>query len=252
MQIDVKNKVVIVTGSTRGIGKEILLKFAKSGALVVVNYRKKSNFIRLKPELDKIEATYLGVKCDISKEKHVKRMIKRAHDKFGRIDVLVNNAGFYEHSDVAQLSTADWNKVLNTNLVGVFHCIREASYIMIPQKYGKIVNIASAVGLNAHTSNAAYAASKSAVINLTKFFAISMAPFINVNCVAPGLIDTDLINHFTKKRRDEASKNNLIKRLGKPSDIAPLVLFLSSDESRFINGQTIVADGGYSVKNGIF
>ena len=241
-----KDKVVLVTGSSRGIGRSIVVKFAKEGANVIVNYKTND---REAQTITEIISSYgnecICIKADVSKEKDVKRMIETIIEKFGRIDILVNNAGIAIDNDFQNRSIKDWQETLNTNLIGVFLTSKYAGKYMLENKYGKIINMSSTNGIDTiYPYSIDYDASKAGLINLTKNLAIEFAPFINVNAVAPGWVNTGMNDDLSKSYLKAEMEKILLKRFAEPEEIADVVLFLASDKARYIDGETIRVDGG--------
>ncbi|MGD2251204.1 MAG: 3-oxoacyl-ACP reductase family protein [Candidatus Methanofastidiosia archaeon] len=244
--LSVKGKKAVVTGSSRGIGKGCALTLAKYGADIVVNYvsseEKAADTVK---EVTELGRESFAVKADVSNEGHVKKLITKTVDYFGRIDILVNNAGIHQHLKTWELSLPDWNRVLNTNLTGVFLCSREAVIHMKEQKLGSIVNISSCVGFTGTDHEIHYASTKSGVIGFTKSLALEAAPYnVRVNAVAPGFIATDMVLPLTEKERKDIELEIPLGRLGNPEDIGEVVAFLASDVSQYITGETIHVNGG--------
>lgn len=248
--MEFKDKIVLVTGSSRGIGRSIAVKFAKEGANVIINYKNSKKEAEV---LSEILSTYgnscMCIKADVSKENEVENMIEKIINKYGKIDVLVNNAGIAIDSEFEDRKVQDWKDTLDTNLIGVFLTSKYAGKYMKEKGYGKIVNISSTNGLDTtYTYSVDYDASKAAIINLTKNLAIEFAPYVNVNAVAPSWIDTDMNNDLPKDYLREEKNKILLKRFAEPEEIADVVLFLSSDKSRYIDGETIRVDGGIKIE----
>lgn len=244
-----KGKIVLVTGSSRGIGRSIAVKFAKNGATVIINY--KSNGIEAKA-ITEIISSYnnacMCIQADVSKEKDVKRMIDTIIEKYGHIDILVNNAGIAIDNDFQNRHIKDWQETLNTNLIGVFLTSKYAGKYMLEKKYGKIINISSTNGIDTiYPYSIDYDASKAGLINMTKNLAIEFAPFINVNAVAPGWVDTGMNEDLSKSYLKSEMEKTLLKRFAEPEEIANVVLFLASDMARYIDGETIRVDGGLKI-----
>lgn len=234
-----ENKVVIVTGGSRGIGKAIAERFAETGAKVIVTYK------------NSIDAAYFdskGIKhtqCDAVNTREVQAFVDSVIKEHSRVDVLVNNAGLTKDGLLMRMSEEDWDIVMNTNAKGVFNFTKAVCRQMISQRQGKIVNISSVVGLTGNAGQANYSSSKAAVIGFTKSTAKELASRnINVNCIAPGYIDTDM----TSKLNDTVKQGILdaipLKRIGSGTDIANTVLFLSSSGADYITGQVLCVDGG--------
>jgi Dehydrogenases with different specificities (related to short-chain alcohol dehydrogenases) len=242
---DLKGKVALVTGAGRGIGKEIALTLAFQGADVIVTDVADTVFDTAK-EIEKLGVNSLALKCDVSNSQEVQNTQKQVIEKFKKLDILVNNAGIYPQKPFLELTQEDWAKVLDINLNGIFYVTKAFLPGMVERKYGKIVNLSSISGPFVIFPNLVhYSSSKAAIAGFTKALALEMAPnHINVNAVAPGPIDV------SGGQMPEAMTSQIIRaiplgRMGKPDDIASLVVFLVSDEANFITGQTVVSDGGY-------
>ena len=242
-----KDKVVLITGASRGIGRSTALLFAKEGAKVIVNYQKaEKEANEVVREISKIGSEAIALKCDVSKEEEVKKMIFEGIKKFGRIDVLVNNAGIVFDVPLFEKTLDQWTKTLGVNLIGVFLCSKYVAANMKKQKSGVIINISSTNGIDTlNTESADYDASKTGVISLTKNLASELAPNIRVNCIAPGWVGTDINKGLPKDYVAEETEHILMKRFGKPEEIAKAVLFLASEDASFITRTTLVVDGGY-------
>ncbi len=244
--MDLKDKVVLVTGSSRGIGKAIALLFAKREAKVIVNYSKSEREANeVLNEINKISEG-ISIKCDVSDEKQVKSMIEKIVKKFGRLDILINNAGVVFDIPLFEKTIEQWNKTLGVNLIGTFLCSKYAVPYIKEQKSGVIINIASTNGIDSLSPDSAdYDSSKAGVISLTKNLASELAPNIRVNCVAPGWINTDINKNLPRDYVIEETEKILLKRFGMPEEIGKAVLFLASDDASFITGTTLIVDGGY-------
>lgn len=241
-------KVAIVTGSSRGIGKAIALEFARNGAKVVVNYFKsKEEAEKVVDEIKKTGEDAIAIMADVSDEMQVKKLFEEAVKKFGRMDILVNNAGVYIHNEASEFDEKNWSETLDTNLKSVMLCTKEAVHEMKKQKSGTIVNIASTWGIINYGGAPAYGASKAGIVFLTKRFAKEFGPNIRVNAIAPGMIDTDMTAGDSEEHIKQYSSEATLKRIGKPEEIAKAVLFLASDDSSYITGEVIIADGGYNL-----
>ena len=241
-------KVVLVTGSSRGIGKATITEFAKKGYNVVINYKNSdSEADTLKEELEgNYHIKAITVKADVSNESDVKKMVKNIIDEFKHIDVLVNNAGIAIDKEFEDRTVDDWNKTLSTNLIGPFLVSKYVGEVMMNQKYGKIINISSTNGINSFfPTSIDYDASKAGVINLTHNLAIQFAPYINVNCVAPGWVNTEMNQELPKDLIEEETAKIYKKRFAEPSEIGKVVCFLASEDADFINDEVIKVDGGY-------
>jgi len=243
------NRVAIITGGATGIGKAIALEFAREGAAVVVSSRKVANLEKIVAEIKASGGRALAVATDVTRRDEAQRMAEQAVAAFGRIDILVNNAGTASKNTILEMTEADWDTVLDTNLKSVFLCTQAVARYMIPQQYGRVINMASMAGRGwNYAGSANYSTSKAGVIELTKCYARELAP-ITVNAIAPGTIDTDI---FYLKRTPEQVQEYLkqhiagsaLKRIGKPEEVAKLTLFLASDDAGFITGATYPIDGG--------
>lgn len=244
--LEFKDKVVLVTGSSHGIGRSIAISFAKEGANVIINY--KNSDLDASVAYD-IVSSYgnkcMCIKADVSKDRDVKNMIDAIIAEFGKIDVLVNNAGIAIDSEFGDKTISGWQDTMNTNVLGPFLTIKYAGKEMYKRQYGKIVNISSTNGINTiFPYSADYDASKAALINLTKNAAIQYAPYVNVNSVAPGWVDTQMNSELPKSYLKEEKEKILLKRFAEPEEIANVVLFLASDKARYITSEVIAASGG--------
>ena len=242
-----KDKVALITGASRGMGRATALLFAKEGAKIIVNYNKseeKAN--EVVEDIKKAGSDAIAVKCDVSEEEEVKSMVKQSIDKFGRIDILVNNAGIVFDVPFAEKTAEQWRRTLDVNLLGVFLCSKYISEHMLKQGNGKIINIASTNGIDAFSPEAMdYDASKAGVIIMTRGLAAELAPKIRVNCVAPGWVDTEMNKDLPKDFIEEEKEKIYLKRFADPEEIAKTTLFLASDDSSFITGSIFKIDGGY-------
>ncbi len=241
------NKVALITGSSRGIGSAIAREFAEESYDIIINYKKnEEEAMALKRKLeDQYSVSVLLVKADVSSEEQVKSMVDKVMDTYGRIDVLVNNAGIAIDKEFEDRTVADWEKTLNTNLIGPFLVSKYVGNIMMENRGGKIINISSTNGINAFfPTSIDYDASKAGLINLTHNLAIQFAPFVNVNCVAPGWVNTEMNQDLPKELLDEELEKIYLKRFAEPEDIAKVVVFLASDAANYINGEVIKVDGG--------
>ena len=244
-------RVAIVTGGGEGIGRSIALEFAKAGADVVVASRTLANLEKVAQEIRILGRRSLAIATDVSVVEQVHDMVNQTIDKFGRIDILVNNAGTIRRTPLLEITEEDWDAVLDVNLKGVFFCSQAVATYMVKQKYGKIINVSSVSGRGGGgLSFAHYCTSKAGVIMLTKCFAQELGPYgINVNAIAPGPTDTDMPKRGRTPEealewQEKAAKRTLIGRIGTAQEMANLVLFLASDDSSFICGETIAIDGG--------
>ncbi|WP_294371216.1 3-oxoacyl-[acyl-carrier-protein] reductase [uncultured Clostridium sp.] len=239
-------KCALVTGASRGIGKAIALKLASLGANLVLNYRSsEAEALEVEKEIKNMGVETISVKGDISKLEDVENLVAAAKEKFGIIDIMVNNAGITKDNLILRMKEEDFDKVIDVNLKGVFNCLKVITPIMVRQKHGKIVNLSSVVGISGNAGQVNYAASKAGVIGMTKSLAKEVGSRgINVNAVAPGFIETDMTEVLGEKYKDEMKKNIPLKKLGKPEDVANVVAFLVSESSDYVTGQVIHVDGG--------
>jgi len=244
-----KGKVAIVTGAAQGIGRGIALALAKEGAKVVVSdiSDKIADAVR---EIESLGSEALAVRANVADSRETREMAKAAVKKFGRIDILVNNAGIYPFKLLVEMKEEEWDKVIGINLKGVFNCTKAVLPKMIEQKSGNIVNIASIAGAVIGYANLVhYSASKGGVLGFTKAAAVELAQYkIRVNAIAPGAVETPgtkIVGNEALKQIEQAIP---LKRIGQPRDIANLVVFLASDDSSYITGQLIVADGGLTIQ----
>lgn len=241
-----KGKNVIVTGATRGIGREIALTLAQNGANIAMNYRNLNSEVEdLINEIKSFGVNALAIKCDVSITEEVDKFVKEVKSHYNTIDILVNNAGITKDGLILRMKEEDFNNVLDVNLKGTFNTTKSVSSIMVRQKYGKIINISSVVGIAGNAGQCNYAASKAGVIGFSKSVARELASRnINVNVVAPGYINTDMTKNLPDKVKEEIIKSIPMKKIGDPKEVANLVLFLSSNLSDYITGQVINVDGG--------
>ncbi len=241
-----KDKIALITGASRGIGREIALLFAKEGAQTVLGAR---NLAALEPLRDEIKAQGfrepLLAQVDVSKEDSVEHFLDAALDKYERVDILVNNAGVTRDGLMLRMSEADWDEVLDTNLKGTFFAMKAAAKVMIRQRQGRIINMASVVGLIGNPGQANYSASKAGIIALTKSAAKELASRnVLINAIAPGFIDTDMTRVLPEMVKTEMLKVIPLKRFGTGLDVARVALYLASEHSNYITGQVITVDGG--------
>ncbi len=244
--MDFKEKTVIVTGASRGIGKAIALKMGELGANVVINYsRDEKGAKAVLDELTKMGSKGIIVKSNVTSTDEVDDMIDKTIDTFGHIHVLVNNAGITRDSLLLRMKEEDWDSVLETNLKGVFNCTKAVTRHMMKARQGVIINISSVIGITGNAGQSNYAAAKAGIIGFSKSMAKELAPRgIRVNVVAPGFIKTDMTDVLDDKIKQGILSNIPLKRYGTPDDIAQVVAFLASDYSSYITGQVINVDGG--------
>lgn len=240
------HKVVMITGAARGIGSAMVGAFAAAGWKVLANCR----------QIPRDSAAYAEIcvrypeqvefyPADVTERQQVDRMVERCVEKFGAVDLLINNAGVAQSKLFIDLTEADWDLVFNTNLKAVFHCTQSVLRYMLSRKEGQIINIASIWGLVGASCEAHYAASKSGVIGLTKSLAKELGPSnIRVNCIAPGIIKTDMLAGFSAEELDVMRQETPLQQLGQPADVAACALFLASAEAGFFTGQVLSPNGG--------
>lgn len=246
MQINLSGRVALVTGSTRGIGRAIAQALAASGAAVVVTGRDETQAAKVAEEIAaSTGAKVVGMGVDISDPKAAAAVIERAEKEMGQLDILVNNAGLTRDNLIMRLKDEDWDDVLNANLRGAFITSRAASRGMMKRRWGRIINIASVVGITGNKGQSNYAASKAGLIGLTKSIAKELASRgVLANVLAPGFVETDMTAAMTPEARATLAGGIPLERLGTPQDIAGIVVVLASDLAAYITGQVIVVDGG--------
>lgn len=239
-------KVALITGATRGIGKQIALELASQGYNIALNYRKQNEELEaLKKEIESQNVKYLTVYGDVSNYEDVEKFIKEIIKEFGKIDVLVNNAGITKDMLLMRMKKEDFENVIDVNLIGTFNVTKNVIPYMMKARNGKIVNISSVVGISGNAGQTNYSASKAGIIGFTKSLAKEVASRnINVNAIAPGFIKTDMTDVLKEEVKEEISKTIPLKRMGEAKDVANLVKFLVSEESNYITGQVINVDGG--------
>ncbi len=244
-----KGKVAVVTGGSRGIGREIVLALAKEGANIFFNYGGRAD--AAKETLDLVSEFGVeaeAMKADVSNEEEVQAFFKEVTNRFGRIDILVNNAGITRDNLLMRMKEQEWDDVININLKGTFLCTKAVTRTMMKQRAGKIINMASVVGIIGNAGQANYVASKAGMIGLTKTTARELAPRgINVNAVAPGFIETEMTSELDENTKELMLTQIPLGAYGKTKDIANAVKFLASDESSYITGQVLSVDGGMSM-----
>lgn len=240
------NKVALITGSSRGIGKQIAIKFAKEGYNIVVNYvNKNSEVEKTIEEIKTFGVEVLEAQGDVSIYEESEKIVNSAIEKFGQIDVLVNNAGITRDTLIIRMKPEDFTKVININLVGTFNMTKNVVPYMMKKREGRIINISSVVGISGNAGQCNYAASKAGIIGFTKSVAKELASRnILVNAVAPGFIETDMTDVLQDTVKENIKKQIPVNRMGAATDVANAVYFLSSEESSYITGQVLQVDGG--------
>lgn len=240
------NKVALVTGAARGIGKAIALKLASNGYDVIVNYNgseeRANEVVKMCNELGSNSMAY---RCNVANFSDVEEMVKSIVEKYGKIDVLVNNAGITKDTLLLRMSEDDFDNVIDINLKGSFNCIKHVSKVMLKARSGKIINMSSVVGVSGNAGQINYSSSKAGIIGMTKSAAKELASRgITVNAIAPGYIDTDMTSVLSDDVKEAVKKQIPLSRLGRPEDIANAVNFLASDEASYITGQVLHVCGG--------
>ena len=244
-----KNKIALVTGAGRGIGRAIAIALAKEGAEVVINYNGSEERAKeVKQTIEENGGKASIYKCNVSDFTACEAMIKDIVKEYGHLDILVNNAGITKDGLIMKMKEEDFDSVLNVNLKGTFNTIRHSARQMLKQRSGKIINISSVSGILGNVGQANYAASKAGVIGLTKTMARELGSRgITVNAIAPGFVDTEMTEVLSEEIRENACKQIILGRFGKPEDIANTAVFLASDKADYITGQIISVDGGMNV-----
>lgn len=246
MKVDLSERVSVVTGASRGIGKAIALELAACGAKVVVNYNRSAEAAEdVVNTIQSMGGEAVAVQGDVSVPEMAQGLIGAAVDAFGRVDVLVNNAGMRADGLLIRMSDEDWDAVLDTNLKGAFNCMKSVAKTMMKQRYGRIINITSVVGLAGNAGQANYASAKAGLIGLTKSVAKELGSRnITVNAIAPGYVETELTATLSDEMKSATLSMTPMGRLGIPEDMAYGVAFLASEQASFITGQVLSIDGG--------
>jgi len=240
-----KNKVSVITGGARGIGREIALLFAGNGSDIALCDVNAEALESTRKEVESLGRSCMVAVVDVTKGSEVDSFVQKTLDKFNKIDILVNNAGITRDGLLVRMSEADWDAVLGVNLKGAFNCTKAVSKIMMKQRDGRIVNMASIIGIMGNAGQANYAASKGGLIAFTKTVAKELASRnVRANAIAPGFIQTDMTAKLTEVVKSEMLKHIPLGKLGSPADVANLALFLASDNSAYITGQVVQVDGG--------
>ena len=246
-----KDKIALVTGSSRGVGRAVALAFAKEGAKVVVNYSSSEKAaLEVVEKIKEMGSDAIAVKADVSKKQDAEALIEAGIEKFGRIDVLVNNAGFTRPALLINMTEEQWDAVVDIHMKGTFLCSQAAAKHMIEQKSGKIINVASVAGVVGTVGQVNYSAAKGGIISMTKSIARELARYnICCNVISLGVVETEMTEKIrTDEKLKEIYLNRiLLKRFAKPEDITPAFVFFASDESNYITGQLLCVDGGYGM-----
>ena len=247
--MSLQGKCALVTGGSRGIGRAVCLELARQGARVAVNYAGNAAAAQETVEACRaLGAEAFAIQADVAGAAESEAMVKEVLARFGRLDILVNNAGVTRDGLMLTMKEADWDAVLDTNLKGAFHCMKAVYRPMMKQKYGRVVNLSSIVGVRGNAGQANYAASKAGLIGLTKSMAKELAARnVTVNAVAPGFIDTDMTAALPEKAREAMLASIPMGRLGQAEDVARAVAFFAGDESAYVTGQVLCVDGGMAV-----
>lgn len=247
--IDLKNKKILITGSSRGIGAEIAKKLASLGAEVVINYansREKAE--KVKKTIEDLGGKAHLIQADVSDFAESKKLIKEAYKKMDGLNVLINNAGITRDKLLLRMKESDWDSVMDINLKGVFNCSKNAARYLLKADNGKLINISSVIGINGNAGQANYAAAKAGIIGFTKSMAKELASKgVCSNVIAPGFIDTDMTNQLNENVQDKILDQIPLARYGKAEEVSDLAAFLASDNANFINGEVIRIDGGMGI-----
>ncbi len=243
-----KDKVAIITGGGQGIGKTTALRFAKEGAKVAVVDFNEETGLRSVQEIGALQGSAIYVKTDVAKRAQVDEMVKRVKQQFGRIDILLNNAGILRDAQLLKMSEEQFDAVIAVNLKGTFNCTQAVAPIMVEQGAGRIINVSSVVGLYGNFGQTNYVATKAGVIGMTKVWARELGrKGICVNAVAPGFIGTEMVQGMPQKIIDVMVQKVPLARIGQPEEVASVYVFLASDEASYVNGTVISVEGGVTV-----
>ncbi|UCD55290.1 MAG: 3-oxoacyl-[acyl-carrier-protein] reductase [Candidatus Omnitrophota bacterium] len=244
-----KDKVAIVTGGSRGIGRAIVLEFARQGANVAFNFLKSEDkALKLKKEIEEKGGNILAFRQDVKDYNAIKVMVEGVKSQFGRLDIIVNNAGILRDKALILMEEQDWEEVISTNLSGAFNLIRAAIVTFMKQKSGNIINITSVAGTKGMPRQVNYSASKAGIVGLTKALAKEVGPYnIRVNAIAPGYIDTDMVKDLKEDYKKELLKSIPLNRFGGSEEVAKIAAFLASEQARYITGQVLTIDGGLAM-----
>jgi NAD(P)-dependent dehydrogenase (short-subunit alcohol dehydrogenase family) len=251
IELGLEGKVSIVTGAGRGLGRDIALRFASQGSKVAILSRSEHEIEEVAETIKKMGSEVLGLKADVSDPQQVRDVVSRTHQKFGTVDILINNAAINIRKPFLEISDSDWQRILDVNLTGYFLFAREVGKIMVSKCSGKVLNVGSELGVVGDvTGQVAYSASKGGVVQLTRCLAAEWARYrINVNCVAPALMDTPLTAELLREPDKKSAFVQAIPlgRFADTGEVADIILFMSSHHADFITGQVLLVDGGYTI-----
>lgn len=242
-----KGEVALITGASRGIGRTIAKVFAQEGAKVAINYlTSEEKAASLADEIHKHGGEAQIIEADVAKAEQVKKMVHDIVSRFGTIDILVNNAGVWLVTTFLSCTEEIWDKTMEVNLKGAYFCAKEVAPIMIAKKKGKIINMSSVAGLaeNSAVRNTPYVVSKTGIIGLTRSLAVSLGPYIRVNAICPGVIESDMALSLPDEITQKQAEGSILKRIGQPDEVAKAALFLASNDSSFITGEILTVSGG--------
>ncbi|CAH1059275.1 3-oxoacyl-[acyl-carrier-protein] reductase [Paenibacillus pseudetheri] len=241
-----RGQTALVTGGSRGIGRSIALALAEHGVKVAVNYAgSEAAANETVARIAELGSEGIALRGDVGNSEQAESLVKEVLNTWGRIDIVVNNAGITRDNLIMRMKEEEFDQVIETNLKGVFNCLKAATRPMMKQRYGRIINISSVVGVTGNPGQANYSAAKAGVIGLTKASARELSSRgITVNCIAPGFIDTDMTRELSEEVRSELEKGIPLARLGRPEEIAMAVVFLASEGAAYMTGQTLHVDGG--------
>ncbi|MBL7070602.1 MAG: 3-oxoacyl-[acyl-carrier-protein] reductase [Candidatus Omnitrophica bacterium] len=244
-----KDKVAIISGGSRGIGRAVALELANEGADIAFNYLKSEDrALEVKKEIESKGRKALIFKSDVKNLAQMKNMVNETKEKFGRLDIIVNNAGILRDKALMLMGVEDWEDVISTNLSGAFNLIKAAIVTLMKEKQGNIINITSVAGIKGMPRQVNYSASKAGLVGMTKALAKEVASYnIRVNAIAPGYIDTDMVGGLKENHKTELMKRIPLNRFGTPDEVAKVVTFLASERSKYITGQVISIDGGLAI-----